>query len=289
MNPLDALFAGVGDANMGGGGNYFRDGKYRALVDKIECKRNGGDYTYICETVIETAVATEPAEVCPAGPNPVGSKASIVIKSSGDQDRKAMAAGKLKRLALALMGVNEDQFVAMQQQKNAETAAAGQPPVDLMAAFLTRAYASDQPLTGRAIEVETYRKATKKQKAEGKGGEAFRSEWNCYQTPKPVAGQTAETVAAGREKISTLTGTAPVAAASVPAVQNTAPAIPANLPPPAPLPAPPASAVPPDPTGVVPAAATGSGVSSPSSVAPAAATTPPSGSGLDLSSLGLPG
>ncbi len=139
-----ALKDGLGG---GGGGSFFRLGKYKTTIKSFEHNPTafkGENVTVLFR--IDAALKTDPG----VEPNPVGSTAKQIFKI-GDRDLAGtMAIKNLGRLSAALMNLSEDHFSETKESED---------ELDGLLGELTDP--EEKPARGKAVNVECYR--TKKQ------------------------------------------------------------------------------------------------------------------------------
>jgi hypothetical protein len=140
MNVNDYLKA-VADASPTQGGNYFRDGRYRLVVERLLCEAKTGGVFFIGEFRVLEAQATE-KDVTPNQPGSTVSVAYNLSKTTPPGSDR-VAQGNAKSLIAAILGglgYTEDQV--------------GQ-------AEMNTAVDKSQPLRGAVIEAATYKKTSR--------------------------------------------------------------------------------------------------------------------------------
>ena len=217
-------------AEVFGAGNYFTDGVYpRLVVESLTMKDGNQGQSFIGEFFIEESRDSEPGVSC----RPVGSRASVVFNVTKHRN---VALSNIKKLALALAGMNEEQLAAEQDNENRAAAAAGRQAVNVLGAWILRAVSNANPARGICVAGATYRHATKDQKSKN----APREDWNAYVNFESIDGGAAPgAVAAARARLDGQ-GAAPVQTVAAPPpapIQAPAPT-PIQAPAPAPLVAP---------------------------------------------------
>ena len=145
---VDGLIQNIGAANVSGGGNYFRDGRYLCMLKSMEIKqllRTG--LTFLANLIVLEANAVDTN----VSPNPVGTTATFFQGNldSNNVERREMSLGKIKGFVLQLC--NEPNF--------AKTDAAASAVFN---ENLKIALGKDNPLRGTLVRVETFRTTTKK-------------------------------------------------------------------------------------------------------------------------------
>jgi len=171
MGWREDLAAQVSTAKTFGSGNYFTSGKYKLRSSLLKMHDGENGKSFIAEFLVTDAQATEAG----VEPNMVGSTASVAYNLT----KIKSAAGDVKALALAFMGMTEEQLIAAQQAEDQKAAAEGRASSNLFVQWLLKvtnesaSAGTVQPLRGRLVGGETYRKATKKHKETN----APRSEW----------------------------------------------------------------------------------------------------------------
>lgn len=224
MNMQDIL-SKVANAKATKGGNRIVDGEYEYLIESFGINQGHEGTCFIAELRVTSAKQAAVSGVNGEGdkrvapeneitPNAVGSSVSFVANVT----KHASANGNVKAFILSTLGVEESQVTPEQFQ-----------------ATLAQAIDPKQPLRGRRVANRTYRKLNQ---GRGPGGSAKRGEVMTLNNFIHVPGQTAESIAAGRQQLDT--GSFP-----------TAPQVPPSTPP-----TPQASAVTP-PTPAAPVAAAG--------------------------------
>ena len=137
------MFSGVKEASMSGGGNNFRDGKYKCLVEKITAKKGYKGNTFIAEMRIVESEAVTEYEIARdqksttdklVKPNAPNTNASYVVNLKFDN-----ALGNIKKFALGVMS------------------AFGYTEEMITEELIDKICGPTQPLRGMAVAVSTYR------------------------------------------------------------------------------------------------------------------------------------
>ena len=200
MSWRDDLAAQIAGAKTFESGSYFEDGAYPDLIlDTIKMINGHNGVALVAEFRVQTATATEPG----VQPNAPGSTASVAYNVTKHKDA---ALSNIKKLALALSGLTVEELDQEQEYENVKAESEGRAPVVLLKEWIKRATNENenagtvQPLRGTLISGETYRQATRAQKA----ANAPRKDWNTYVKFRHIPDQTAESRAANVKKLDNL-------------------------------------------------------------------------------------
>lgn len=112
-------------------GNIIREGRYSFAVKTLKLLNGFNGTSFVAEFVVLTAEGVNPQVT----PNQVGTVASAVY----NLDKHASAAGNVKALMLALLGLEE-----------------GKVTEDYLMQYLAAVTADGQPLTGKLVNAETF-------------------------------------------------------------------------------------------------------------------------------------
>lgn len=207
------MFSGIKEAQMSGGGNNFRDGKYKCLVEKVHAKKGYKGSSFIAEMrIIESEAVTE-YEIARdqktttdklVKPNAPNTAASYVVNLKFDN-----ALGNIKKFVLGVLGA----FGYTEEQITEE--------------LIDKVIGPDQPLRGMAVAVSTYRTVN-----QGRANKANEGNILVLLNFDPIE-QTREQVKAQREwLVSNAAGSAPAATtpAASPVQTTTVAAQPATQP-----------------------------------------------------------
>jgi hypothetical protein len=167
----------IANASATKGGNDFRKGSYRLIVDRITLEK---DRKGVSMVVPQFRVKTATKMEQDVEPNPVGSSVRCVWRLDKDA-----SPGNIKELVLALVGADE-----------------ATTPAEAVKAATAQMLSPEQPLRGFEIDCTTIVRINKgRDNPANAGKEMVLPGW------QHVPGQTAESVAANRAG---LEGTAPV-------------------------------------------------------------------------------
>jgi hypothetical protein len=144
---VKGLLTQISKANVSGGGNYFRDGRYLCMLKSMEVKqlfKTG--LTFIADLIVLEAAPITEGET----PNAVGSTVSFFqgYLDSTNKMQKDMSSGHIKDFVLRLC--DEPDFPAEDIKAN-----------EAFTENLDNALGKDNPLRGTRVRVETFRKRTK--------------------------------------------------------------------------------------------------------------------------------